>query len=292
MFNKLSQRFPFQSSIARRFKTALLSGGVVMLVMLVFMPTGIFGYGSLLSHYALWSFLSGAGCTFFISLCYILLPYCFPFYFEEENWYVWKEIIMFVAIISLMAGYVQALDMYFSNEEFTWLALQYKLYYSFIISVFPITVVTLLRQKMLLNKYRLQASEINTAVSRRHHYTQSKSSDKIVLKGENRNEEFSCTLQNILFIKAADNYVQICYWQGETKNVMLRQSLKNISESLSSYPQIYKCHRSYLVNLLQVQNLSGNAQGYLLHLHHCTETVPVSRQLNSELKEKMQSAFA
>ncbi|WP_366512832.1 LytTR family transcriptional regulator DNA-binding domain-containing protein [Kordia sp.] len=46
---------------------------------------------------------------------------------------------------------------------------------------------------------------------------------------------------------------------------------------LQEFSNIYKTHRSYLVNLDKIISCSGNAQGYQLSLENYTNTVPVSR---------------
>jgi hypothetical protein len=44
------------------------------------------------------------------------------------------------------------------------------------------------------------------------------------------------------------------------------------------------------VNLPAVEHVSGNAQGYKLHLKNVQELVPVSRNLNAQLTEQLQAA--
>ena len=54
------------------------------------------------------------------------------------------------------------------------------------------------------------------------------------------------------------------------------------------FPQFFRCHKSYLVNLHQVKHISGNAQGHKLHLFYGDELIPVSRKNNSIIKEKLE----
>jgi DNA-binding LytR/AlgR family response regulator len=68
---------------------------------------------------------------------------------------------------------------------------------------------------------------------------------------------------------------------------LLRNSLKAVTESLVEHPQLFRCHKSYLVNLLNVVHVSGNAQGYKLHLLNTDFRVPVSRQHNEEIKKRL-----
>jgi DNA-binding LytR/AlgR family response regulator len=60
-----------------------------------------------------------------------------------------------------------------------------------------------------------------------------------------------------------------------------------VEEALAPYPQFFRCHRAYIVNLAAVEHVSGNAQGYKLHLKDVAELIPVSRNLNSVLSSKL-----
>jgi DNA-binding LytR/AlgR family response regulator len=55
------------------------------------------------------------------------------------------------------------------------------------------------------------------------------------------------------------------------------------------YNYFYRCHRSYLVNLNYIRHISGNATGYKLHLEGVNDLIPVSRNLNNEIIEKINS---
>jgi len=57
-----------------------------------------------------------------------------------------------------------------------------------------------------------------------------------------------------------------------------RLPLKDFEIQLKAYPYILKIHRSYIVNLKAIKFISGNAQGYVLHLkNYPQKTIPVSR---------------
>ena len=63
---------------------------------------------------------------------------------------------------------------------------------------------------------------------------------------------------------------------------MIRSSLKRLEEQLP-YPEMYRCHRTYIVQLRNVENVSGNSQGYRLHLKHLPHSIPVSRNAGKEV---------
>ncbi|OZV70126.1 LytR/AlgR family response regulator transcription factor [Winogradskyella aurantia] len=92
-------------------------------------------------------------------------------------------------------------------------------------------------------------------------------------------ENFELDLQTFLFAKVDGNYIEIFYTtsNGFEKHLK-RLTLKEFYEQLSSFPFIFKVHRSYIVNLRAIESISGNAQGYVLRLKDYPQgTVPVSR---------------
>jgi DNA-binding LytR/AlgR family response regulator len=94
---------------------------------------------------------------------------------------------------------------------------------------------------------------------------------------------------NIAFLEAQDNYVQVNYFeQGMFKRRLLRTTMRKMEDSLKEYDFLFRCHRTYLVNFDLVERVSGNAQGYRLHLSGIEETIPVSRGLNAEVKKRLE----
>jgi len=104
------------------------------------------------------------------------------------------------------------------------------------------------------------------------------------LKDENDKLDFAVHLDQLVFIKAANNYVEINYLDNEQiKKYLLRNSIRNIEAQLA-YPSIKRCHRSYLVNMDKAERITGNAQGYKIHFPFTVDfVVPVSRSKGKEL---------
>jgi DNA-binding LytR/AlgR family response regulator len=75
--------------------------------------------------------------------------------------------------------------------------------------------------------------------------------------------------------------------EEKPKSVLLRSTLKKMEEQLTGHEDFFRCHRMYIVNLAQVTEVSGNAQGLRLHLAGLKEPVPVSRSLTETVKEKL-----
>lgn len=88
---------------------------------------------------------------------------------------------------------------------------------------------------------------------------------------------FSTRMGNILYIEAADNYVNIHYLNGEKEETfILFNSMKNIEKSFAG-TCLMRCHRGYMVNADNVRLMRKEALGLVLEINHCTKTIPVSK---------------
>jgi DNA-binding LytR/AlgR family response regulator len=108
---------------------------------------------------------------------------------------------------------------------------------------------------------------------------------KITLEG-NTNEHVTLEISDLLYIEAVGNYVKVCHLQGnEVHTHMLRATLKQMEDALQAYPMIVRCHRAFMVNLKQVEQISSNSSAMQLVMLHTHEAIPVSRSNIHKLKE-------
>lgn len=110
--------------------------------------------------------------------------------------------------------------------------------------------------------------------------------NSIVLTGENKNEILSMEKDELLFIRAVENYVEICFID-KSKTVIsktFRQTLSNVCEQL---PFLEKCHRSYLVNISTIKEVSGNSQGAKISFVVGYKEIPLSKTYYKDIKNMM-----
>ncbi len=50
-------------------------------------------------------------------------------------------------------------------------------------------------------------------------------------------------------------------------------------------PGIYRCHRSFLVNLSNIKTVTGNSNGFKIYFKSYNKHVPVSRSYTNEFKK-------
>ena len=84
------------------------------------------------------------------------------------------------------------------------------------------------------------------------------------------NESVTLQISHLLYIEAVGNYVKVNHLHdGQVRSDMLRTTMKQMEETLQDYPMIVRCHRAFLVNLGQVEQIvshSGSTQLLLLLL--------------------------
>lgn len=278
MFKILQQPAPLYTDIKKNLVRYFSVGCFIALFLIIFQP---FGTASVKIPYKN-LFLSGYGVISFLvfSIVFIGLPKLFPKSIVEEKWVVWKQILLllFALTLTLLGCYI------YNALSFGWRLSSYG-FYSFFITVIPMCVFPCVMIAMLDYIYQLQkhqqvANNFNQQV--RQEVTEDIT--LVQLKDENGKEDLAIRLDQLIFVKAANNYVEINYQEDENiKKYLLRNSIKNIEEQLP-YPTIKRCHRSYLVNMNKAGRITGNAQGYKIHFPFSAEfIVPVSRSKGKEL---------
>lgn len=89
---------------------------------------------------------------------------------------------------------------------------------------------------------------------------------------------------NILYLESNDNYVNVYYLDNEkTKTFLVRNSLKQMEKTLKDYP-IYRCHRSYSINIKNVKMIRKEKKGYELVINSPKEQcLPVSKSYEKKI---------
>lgn len=111
--------------------------------------------------------------------------------------------------------------------------------------------------------------------------------DAIILHGLNKHEELHLKKSDVLFVKSVENYVEIVFLdsEGNKKAKTFRQTLSNVHAQIS---YLEKPHRSYLVNLDNVESIHGNSQKAELLLKKTEGKIPISKSFYKNIKSKLE----
>lgn len=284
MLRILQQPYPLTQSSASRWRMSLLFGLFVTLFLCIFQP---FGFSEIPLHKGWHAIGYGVVCTATMLLLNVLAVQLFPNFFQEKVWTTGKQILWTMLNIALIGlGNLLYTHWAFSLE----IRLGSVLYFELItlgIGLFPTAASYVLNQLLLERRYRLGSDVLNEKLAKHPHLSIQK---ELCLEGENQSDRLCLPAEALLFLQAADNYVEVHYLEGERrKQLLLRGSLRAFVQQLAAHPTFVRCHKSFIVNQQHIHRISGNAQGYKLHLQQSEALIPVSRALNAELSTWLQA---
>ena len=99
------------------------------------------------------------------------------------------------------------------------------------------------------------------------------------------NESVTLQISHLLYIEAVGNYVKVNHLcNGQMRTDMLRATMKQMEETLQGYPMIVRCHRAFMVNLGQVEQIVSHSGSTQLLIKYCHESLPVSRSNMAQVK--------
>ena len=109
----------------------------------------------------------------------------------------------------------------------------------------------------------------------------------INLMDNNGTLKLSVKIDNLYYIKAEDNYINVFYQRGGAiANYMIRCKMKTIEDNCSGSSSLMRCHRSYIVNIKKVSVLHNEADGFVLDFEReGLESIPVSKTYSQQVLE-------
>ena len=275
----LHQPYPLFES---RWKPIISISLFISLFMLVFEPFGLSGFAGGFKLYL------EAGYGVVTLLVLIIDLFVFPFFlndwFELRKWSVLNQIVLQIWILFSigLANFVYSSTfLVFSNGFYAFLIFQF---YTLVVGLIPILVLTILHQNAMLSQNLKLANEMNNNLDITKNVVQE--DEKVRLIAENGKDKLEVNLSDFIYIGSIGNYVQAFYLvNNEIKNLLLRNTLKQIEEQVKEFTSIMKCHRAFLVNKNMIIRVKGNSQGLRLVLEHTTEEIPVSKNYAKDLKK-------
>lgn len=282
MFSFLANPYPTPHlGLARNLLVSLLVGLFVAGFLIVFKPFGT--ASSTIPNLNL--FLLGYGGVIMgaVFLPHFFLSLLVPQFFLEAKWTIGRQILYLFGIVSLgiSASYWYLLQ---AGGWASWGDYLYFFRNGLLVATFPILVVTLLDYIRKLRYYESGAASVNsqretarlnvspapstTAVAPAPAPPDSAATLPPITLTDDQGREIMVVLPEKLWCLHSDgNYVEA--WaqneEGNYERLLIRNTLVNLKKSLVQ-ENFITCHRSWVVNVDLVENVTGNAQGYQLHL--------------------------
>lgn len=99
--------------------------------------------------------------------------------------------------------------------------------------------------------------------------------------------KFTVKLENIYYIKAEGNYVNVFYNnKGGISSFVLRNKIQTIEDALAGTP-LMRCHRTYIVNTNNIKLIRTEDEGYYIDFNQTgLESVPVSNTYREKIVKR------
>ena len=266
----LTRKYPFPQS-SSRLKDCAIYSAIVFFILYLLQP---FGFSEYSGNKFLVALIFGTvtfGCSYVFELAIR------PLQKRILPWRIWHEalsvlvMILFVSICNIITS-----AFIFHSPISAELFLLF-LYWTLVIGIF-ITIFS-----VGMNYHRYLRSQLESLLDK----TTDLQTDIMVTIHDVsvRGNDLQLPINDLLYIEAQKNNVQVCYMKEDNINTMeLHTTLTAVLDDLKEYENVFQCHRSFVVNLNNITSAQGNSNGYQLKLGKCSAIVPVSRTYVPKLR--------
>jgi len=269
----LQRPFPIGNRLGQNSLISILFGIFIFSFLVIFRP-----FPSQDSESHLWLTSAGYGLITAIVMImnFALLAILFKTQFESDKYTIGSALLTSVWNISIIAIANWLFYRYATFHAEETRSLLYFLGVTLSVGIFPVIILLFWFERIYFIRYSTRAESISGKMTEGPHTI---NNVEIQLYGEGKTDTILLQSSGLICIKSEGNYVAVFHRSGEsTKREVLRGSLKAFEEQLSDQAQFVRCHQSYIINKQLLENISGNARGYLLDLKNLDTQVPVSRQ--------------
>jgi len=279
----LNKPFPFYETYRQKLTTPLLFGLFIMLFLVIFNPSHNTDF---VREQFMKVFAYGFITIFIMSFYNAVLPLVFPNVFDVEKWNV-KKTIVFLLFTIISIGLSNGLFAFQfdnpNNNSHLFSFLLSVLVKTLTIGILPTIMFVFYMEKSLYKRHQLLALETIAKINKEKNRDQ-KNSEKIIITFPDTKEKVVIEYNDLYCIKAEENYC-IYYFKKDNRveKIMVRSSLKKIEQEFIKSEKIIRCHKSYIINLNTVSDITGNARGYFFSIKDINFKIPGSRNLSKAL---------
>jgi hypothetical protein len=276
MLNIFNKPYPFDDDLKHNSKIIFFISVGVFAFLWLFQP---FEIGALPVKQKYYLMVGLCLITFLsLSLNLLFIPSLFPKKFTSVAWSVKKEIFWNAWILfTILVGY------FFYTKALGIMKFNFSMVIKMVlIAIVPISVLIIINYNKTLRAHLKLADELNKKLK------ENKSiQEKIIhFQSDYQKDSLAIKVSTLLFIRSANNYIEVFWKEGNTvKNQMVRCSITYAEEVVKEHKFIFKCHRSFIVNINFIDRFEGNSLGYKLFFENIDFPIPVSKSSASKLQE-------
>jgi len=277
MLKFLNKPYPFNDDLKYNSKIVFFISVGVFGFLYLFQPFDISSLAKMDKFYL----IIGLALITFLSLCFnlLFLQSMFTRLFSNLKWNIKKEILWNVWILfSISSGYYWYCRTLGGSFEFEYHIVLTLLF----IAVIPITALIIVNRNRIIRSHLLFAKELNKKLQDNKQIPEK----TVLFDSDYQKDSLVLKVSLILFIRSANNYIEVFWKENDNvKSQLVRCSLTKAEEMLKDDKYIFRCHRSYMVNINYIEKVKGNTEGYRLFFDKVGFSVPVSKNFAKKLKE-------
>ena len=279
--------YPFEHTAIEKWNTILITSTFLSLILLLLQPFGFVPIArlQLYSGYMAIAFL-------ILPINYFSFPRFFPALFEDSVWSV-SRAFLFLAYNFLLIGIwnhifnalivkndpvllVSGLEL--ANSILKTLAL------GSIVSCF----IILIRYNIITRKHLQVSQDLNQDLKTQLIFVQPPVDETEVIELELEKKSVTIPRNKLKFISSEGNYLAFHFQEEKkTQSQLFRGRIKQMEEALMDYPEFFRCHRSFIVNLKFIESTRGNSQGLSIKLYDENDRLPVARSNIKQLRLRL-----
>jgi DNA-binding LytR/AlgR family response regulator len=182
--------------------------------------------------------------------------------------------------MSTIAVNIWLLNYFLGFYEFSLISLGKTLYMVFFVGIVPYIMVTFVRHIYLMRKRLNEAIRINKKLLAK----KNKLVDAVRLLNC-RGLLNKIELSDFYYAESKGNDLHIfCIMEGELIEYQIRCTISSFVEDNADNPSVFRCHRSFVINIDKVLRIQGNAANYQVLLSKQLRFITVSRSYVAAFK--------
>lgn len=275
---------PYKGQSSKKWKWSLIvyTGLFIFIFLFVFKPSSY-----IYEQEPLFQLLISLGFGIVVSI----VLYIFKFFIEpkviSDKWTLGKSILwsLFISMCIGIASYFYIVLLFEYNFSFQYLPIYikyffYSIFTAILIGSVPISIYHL---SSYLTKYKKALKEAGLL-----HDQEAIWEEDVVIKAGKETNNFNFNPRKIVYIVSDDNYITVFSFDGESlKKVIIRGTLREVEKDLKGNNQFFRCHKSYIINILHFNKVVGHSQNMKLKSEKLNLEIPVSRSKTKLISEKL-----
>jgi len=266
------QRYKFENLI----KSSIVVFLIILLFLLMFKPFGVYD-PELKMHYFFICFLHALAPAIILFIYFGVLNY-FRKTKNQTKWTLLEEFIQIGALLVLIgtASFLMRDLLYNNPNNWSWNYFFEEIRNCFVAGIFFyffLRLSTFYFESKKGSPFVLQFTPLTVKPEK----TVLKSN--IFITTQVKQDDFLLDMDQLLFAKADGNYIELTKSNGHQMTTEVKRiSLTQFETQITDYPHLFRCHRTYLVNMYKIKQVAGNSQGYVLSFKETDIKIPVSRK--------------